>query len=133
MKKIWFLITVLIFAGCIVSSVYAGSCFSDTIVKRWLEERDRAAERVVQMWARGDLPGVFASQVAVILSNEIYLCSKCREDNDFLKNNLYILNKGSQPTVETVPGILIEQLIGIDLLSPWNQFPNFKRKEVTER
>ena len=40
MKKIWFLITVLIFSSCIVSSVYAGSCFSDTIVQRWLEERE---------------------------------------------------------------------------------------------
>ena len=116
-----------------VSVAVSGDCYSDTIVKRWLEERDRAEEHVVQVWAKGASPEEFAPEVAVILSNEFYVCSKCRDQEDFLKGNLHVLGRGSNPKVETVPGMILEHLVGREMLSPWSQFPSDRRREVTKR
>lgn len=112
------------------SAAIAGSCYSDTVVKGWIEERDRAEEYVVQVWAKGGSPEQFASEVAVILSNELYMSSKCREEGEWLKTNLHILGKGSDPKVETVPGMILERLVGHEMLSPRIQFPSNKRKEA---
>ena len=116
-----------------VSTAMAGDCNSDLVVKRWIEERDKAEKHIVQIWAQGASPEEFASEVAVILSNEFYVCSKCRNESDFLERNLHILNKGSNPKVETVPAMILEHLIGHQILSPWNQFPSSRRKEVGEK
>ena len=116
-----------------VSVAVSGDCYSDTIVKRWLEGRDRAAERVVQTWAKGAPPEGFAPEVAVTLSNEFYICSKCRDQMDFLKANLILLGRGSNPKVETVPGMILEYLVEHELLSPWSQFPSDSRRGVTKR
>jgi len=115
------------------SAAIAGSCYSDTVVKGWIEERDRAEECLVQAWARGASPEQFASRVAVILSNELYVSSKCRDEGEFLKTNLHILGKGSDPKVETVPGMILERLVGYEMLSPWKQFPSYKKKEAAKR
>ena len=115
------------------SAAIAGSCYSDSVVKGWIEERDRAEEYVVQIWARGGSPEQFASEVAVILSNELYMCSKCRDEGEFLKTNLHILGKGSDPKVETVPGVILERLVGYEMLSPRKQFPSYKKKEAAKR
>jgi len=123
-------LSVMTFGG---SAAIAGSCFSDSVVKGWIEERDRAEEYVVQVWARGGSPEQFASEVAVILSNELYMCSKCRDEGEFLKTNLHILGKGSDPKVETVPGMILERLVGREMLSPWKQFPTDKKKEAAKR
>jgi len=123
-------LSVITFGG---SVAIAGSCYSDKVVKGWIEERDRAEEYVVQAWARGAAPEQVASQVAVILSNEIYMCSKCRDERNFLKSNLHILGKGSDPKVETVPGMILERLVGYEILSPRIQFPSNKRKGVAEK
>jgi len=120
----------IILAAPVMAS--AGDCHTDRVVKRWLEDRDRAEERVVQMWARGASPDDFASDVAVILSNEFYICSKCRENSGFLEQNLHLLNSGSAPKIEAVPAILLERLIGSVILSPWRQFPSEKRKGVAK-
>jgi len=116
-----------------VSSAVAGDCYSDLVVKRWIDERDRAEQHVVQVWAKGASPEEFAPEVAVILSNELYVCSKCRGESEFLERNLHILNKGSNPRVETVPALVIEHLVGHQILSPWNQFPSSRRREVSKR
>lgn len=108
----------------------AADCYSDGIVQRWLDERDRAAERVVQIWARGAPLEDLVSEVAVMLSNEIYVCSKCREQEGFLRENLILLGRGSEPKVETVPAIILERLLGTDLLSPRKEFP-FAQKGMT--
>lgn len=128
-------ICVLFLAGMAlsVSSAKAGDCYSDMVVKRWIQERDRAEERVVQAWAKGASPADFAPDVAVIISNEFYVCSQCRSQNDFLKKNLNVLNKGSNPKVETVPAMMLEELIGQQILSPWRQFPSDKSKGVARR
>ena len=123
-------LSVITFGG---SAAIAGNCYSDSVVKGWIEERDRAEEYVVQVWARGGSPEQFASEVAVILSNELYMCSKCRDEGEFLKTNLHILGKGSDPKVETVPGMILERLVGHEMLSPWKQFPSEKRKGVAEK
>ena len=115
-----FFLWVMVFSA---ASAMAGDCYTDTIVKRWLEERDEAAEHVVQEWIRGALLEEFASEVAVILSNELYVCSQCRDQKGFLEGNIYILKGKFHPKLETVPGIILERLVGHDLLSPWTQFP----------
>ena len=109
------------------SAAIAGSCYSDKVVKGWNEERDRAEEYVVQAWTRGASPEQLASRVAVILSNELYMLSKCRDERNFLKSNLHILGKGPDPKLETVPGIILERLVGYEILSPRIQFPSNKR------
>ena len=131
MKKLMICVLFLSGMALSVSNATAGDCYSDMVVKRWVQERDRAEERVVQAWAKGASPADFAPDVAVIISNEFYVCSQCREQNDFLKENLDILNKGSNPKVETVPAMILEHLVGQQILSPWRQFPADKRKGVT--
>lgn len=116
-----------------VSVAISEDCWSDTVVKMWLEERDTAEEHVVQIWAKGASPEEFAPEVAVILSNEFYVCSKCRDQEDFLKRNLHVLGRGSDPKVETVPGMILEHSVGREILSPWSQFPSDRRREVTKR
>jgi hypothetical protein len=130
MKRLMICILFLASMALSVSNTIAGDCYSDTVVKRWIQERDRAAERVVQAWAKGASPGDFAQDVAVIISNEFYVCSTCRDQNNFLSENLNILNNGSSPKVETVPAMILEHLVGEKILSPWRQFPADKRKGV---
>ena len=127
MKKlcVYAVFLVIVFSG--VSSAFAGSCQSDTVVKRWIEERDRITVHIVQAWAGGTAPKELASEIAVVLSNEFYICSKCRNEIDFLKTNLRILNGGSSPKMETIPAVILEQLIGYPVLSPWTQFPARER------
>ena len=133
MKKlcVYAVVLVVVFSG--VSSAFAGSCQSDTVVKRWIEERDKVAVHIVQAWAGGIAPKELASEIAVVLSNEFYICSKCRDQKDFLKANLILLGRGSNPKVETVPGMILEYLVGHELLSPWSQFPSDSRRGVTKR
>ena len=118
--------------GAGVTIANAGDCSSDMVVKRWLDERDRAEERVIQLWAKGHPPDDFASDVAVILANEFYFCSKCRDNIEFLRDNVHILKTGHSPKVETVPSIILEHLLGTKFLSPWNQFPSNKRGGVVK-
>lgn len=115
-----FFLWVMVFSA---AAAMAGDCYTDTIVKRWIEERDEAAEHVVQAWIRGASVEEFASDVAVILSNELYVCSQCRDQRRFLEGNIYILKGKFHPKLETVPGSILERLVGRDLLSPWTQFP----------
>ena len=127
MKRLIGFVVFLVAIALSGSAAIAGSCYSDTVVKGWIEERDRAEEYVVQVWAKGGSPEQFASEVAVILSNELYMCSKCREEGEWLKANLHILGKGPDPKLETVPGIILERLVGYEILSPWIQFSSNKR------
>ena len=133
MKKIIFCSFVLWIMIFRFAGASAGDCYSDTVVKRWIEERDRAAEKVVQDWARGASPDEFAPGVAVIIADELFVCSQCRDQKNFLKEKIYILKGGSHPKVENVPGMILEHLVGSDLLSPWRQFPSDRRKVVRKR
>ena len=133
MKKLIVYVLVVSCIGLNLSVAFAGDCYSDMVVRRWVEERDRAEERVVQAWAKGASSEQFAPGVAIILSNEFYICSKCRDDREFLKQKLHILNKGTDAKVETVPAMILEQLIGEQILSPWRQFPSDRRKGVAKR
>ena len=133
MKRLMVCVLFVLCMGLNLSTALAGDCYSDMVVRRWIEERDRAEERVVQAWAKGASPEQFAPGVAIILSNEFYICSKCRDDSDFLKQKLHVLNKGTDAKVETVPAMILEQLIGNQMLSPWRQFRSGRRKGVAER
>ena len=133
MKRLMVCVLFILCMGLNLSAALAGECYSDLVVRRWIEERDRAEERVLQAWAKGASPEQFAPGVAIILSNEFYICSKCRNDSEFLKQKLHILNKGTDAKVETVPAMILEQLIGDQILSPWRQFSSGNRKGVTER
>ena len=117
MKK-HILVTVLLVLTGFWGTALAGSCYSDRVVKGWLTERDRSEERVVQLWARGASPDEFAPHVAVILANELYICSQCRDEKEFLEQNVHILGKASEPKVENVPGMILERFMGYDILSP---------------
>jgi len=128
MKSLMIFLVYLLISISTVSAVIAGSCYSDPIVKRWIEEIDHAAENVVQQWAQGSSPEKFVSDVAVIISNEFYVFSQCREEPKFLETHILFLNKGSDPRVETVPAMILEHLFGYDILSPWSQFPSGKRE-----
>ena len=121
---------VMAFGG---SAAIAGSCHSDRIVKGWIEERDRAEEHVVQAWARGASPEEYTSELAEIISSELYMGSKCREEGGWLKTNLHILGKASNPKVEMVPGMIVERLLGYEILSPWKQFPSNKKEEASAK
>lgn len=96
----------------------AGNCYSDSVVRRWVEESNQAAESVLQQWAQGRPPQDFAPAVAVILANEFYIFSHCREQADFVKSHVYIVNTGNNPKVETVPAVILERALGYDILSP---------------
>ncbi len=133
MKRLMICVFFVLCMGLNLSTALAGDCYSDMVVRRWVEERDNAEKRVVQAWAKGASPEQFASGVAIILSNEFYICSKCRDDSKFLKQKLHILNKGTNAKVETVPAMILEQLIGDKILSPWRQFPANRRKGVAKR
>ena len=110
----------MMFVG--LSVAMAGNCRTDGVAKRWVEERNRAEVLVLQAWARGETADRYADQVALILSDELYLCSACRDDRVFLEENLHVLSKGAEPTVETIPGIILERFLGKDFLSPRRQY-----------
>ena len=82
MKRLMVCVLFVLCIGLDFSTALAGDCYSDMVVRRWIEERDKAEERVVQAWAKGASPEQFASGVAIILSNEFYICSKCRDDSE---------------------------------------------------
>ncbi|HID10580.1 MAG TPA: hypothetical protein EYP17_04685 [Candidatus Latescibacteria bacterium] len=126
-------VLICLFLLLVASQAVAADCRSDRIVQRWLEERDRAAQHVVRTWARGAPLEEIAPGLAVMLSNEIYVCSKCRGQEDFLRENLILLGAGSEPKVETVPAIILERMLGTDLLSPWKQFPFAAKEEMVKR
>ena len=113
-------------------TVLSADCYSNLVVSGWLAERDRAEKGVVKAWAKGHPAEELASDIAVILANELYLCSTCRDQADFLKENLHLLNKDDASKVETVPAMILEVILGQDILSPWRQFPS-KRKERSEK
>jgi len=100
----------------------AGNCFNDQIVERWVRERDAAAVQVLRKWAGGIPVEDLAPEIAVIFADEIYILSKCREQTEFLNTNVYVIS-GSDPQIETVPGIILKKVLGRDILSPTIQFP----------
>ena len=104
------------------SVAMAGNCRTDAVAKRWVDERNRAEVLVLQSWARGETVDRYASQVALIFSDELYLCSACRNDGAFLKENLHVLGKGVDPTVETIPGMILERFLGKGFLSPRREY-----------
>lgn len=117
--------TTVVFLFLVVGSIAnADNCTSNTIVKRWVTERDEVSLRLLQGWCKGQNPRESASDVALILSNELYICGKCRNDPDFLKSNLILLNTGARPKVETIPIIVLEKMLGYPILSPHRDFPN---------
>ena len=109
------------------SSAFGESCYVDSTVRQWLEERDRAAEHMVQAWAQGAPLEDLAADVAVIISNEIYVSSMCRDSKDFQKEHLLIANAGPNPKVATLPAVILERLVGYQILSPRKQFPGERR------
>ncbi|MBC2714966.1 MAG: hypothetical protein HF978_06615 [Desulfobacteraceae bacterium] len=121
MRKI-ILYVVVFFVG--FTSIAAGaSCYSDRVVTRWIEERDELAVQVLQKWAKGASVDELTPAIATIISNELLTCSKCRNDVDFVKEKLILLNSTTEPRIETVPAIILKHYIGNDLLSPHRQFP----------
>lgn len=128
MKKTMVSLLVLLGVILTISQASAGSCYSDSIVMGWIAERDRAERTVIQAWAKGASPQDLAPDIALLLSNEFYICSKCRDNTQFLKNHLHILNNGSSPKVETVPAMILERLIGYPILSPHLQFAHDNRE-----
>lgn len=115
-------IMILLMFGNSIAS--ADNCVSNTIVKRWIAERDDVSLRLLQNWCKGQSPRESSSDVALILSNELYIGGKCRNDPDFLKTNLILLNTGARPKVETIPIIILERMLGYPILSPHRDFPN---------
>ena len=101
-----------------VSVAMAGDCRTDAVARRWLDERNKAEVWILQSWARGDATDQYTSKIALILANELYLCSACRDDRTFLESNLHVLGKSTEPTVATMPGMILERFLGKGFLSP---------------
>ena len=117
------LVAVSLFFGPSVSM--AADCRHDPIVRDWIIDRDRAEQHVLSQWAKGAPAGALASDVAVIVSTELFIGSTCRNEV-FLKQNLHFLGVGDDLTVETLPCMILERILGRDILSPHK---NFEKKE----
>ncbi len=124
MKKIilmatclWVIATIPGFCAC--------NCDTDPLVQRWIKEKNNAAITIVKGWVRNVPLNELAAQGAVILSNQIYILSRCKDDEHFLKNNLF-LDKGtnSQGGLELLPALIIEKMTGQDFFSPCALFEN---------
>lgn len=113
----------LIFGLFMVNSAMAG-CSNDPLVRQWVHERDQAAEKMVQRWAAGVPLTEVIYDAAVIFSNEVYIASRCRQEEDFLNSTIVLPDAGPDVSLETLPAILIEKLIGkTGFFSPYSQFP----------
>ena len=130
MKRLFIIIICLLSFTTAAMPARAGSCESDPIVKHWLKEKEEAATNVVQKWARGLAFDLIAAEIAVLISNEINLFSQCREESEYINRSIYILNQAGNSGVEAVPAIILERIIGENLLSPRRQFPDQKEKET---
>lgn len=120
----------LIVAGMVmVSLAEAGNCYTDTMVNRWLAEKQRAEQATVSRWVQGAAPEEFVSAVAEIVANELYIFSQCRDQPDYVQRHVYVTSGGAAPRVETVPAVILEHLLGEALLSPWRQFPADKDRK----
>ena len=112
--------------GCLFlgpSASMALDCRSDSVVRDWIVERDNAEKRVLKQWATGAPAGEYADGVGIIVSSELFIGSSCRSPA-FLKQNLHFLGVGGKDLrVETVPCIILERLMGKDILSPHRNFP----------
>jgi len=115
----WF-VAICTFLG--VSPGMAADCRHDPIVRDWIIERDQAEQHLLSEWAKGAPTDKLASDVSVILSSELFIASKCRSEG-FLKQNLHFLGAGSDDLrVETLPCMILERILGKDILSPHKNF-----------
>ena len=100
----------------------AADCRHDPIVRDWIIERDQAEQDLLSDWAKGAPTERLASHVGIIVSSELFIGSKCRTEG-FLKQNLHFLGKDSDDLrVETLPCMILERILGKDILSPHKNF-----------
>ena len=121
MKKIIisFLAVLVLYPLWPVHKVLAQSCWSNLLVKEWIKERNRMELSILRKWIKGAGTDELASDIARLLYVEFKIATTCRKNPKFLQKHLHLLNsQGVQPDVESVPGILLEKVIGRPVLSP---------------
>lgn len=102
----------------------ACECEIDPQVQRWVKENNHAAMNVVQGWVHGVPLKELVKDSAVILSNRIYILSKCKDNGRFLKQSL-LLGSGTESFgLEILPSVIIEKMTGTDFFSPVPLFEN---------
>jgi hypothetical protein len=109
---------------CCASPGMAADCRHDPIVRDWIIERDQSEQRLLREWAKNAPTDKLASDVGIIVSSELFIASKCRSES-FLKQNLHFLGAGSDDLrVETLPCMILERVLGKDILSPHKNLSN---------
>ena len=63
----------------------------------------------------------FLPDIALILANELYLASYCRNNVAFLEKRLHVISQESSPEIKTIPSMIFERTIGYPVLSPYGQ------------
>ncbi|MEW6078716.1 MAG: hypothetical protein AB1724_12945 [Thermodesulfobacteriota bacterium] len=107
------------FCGC--------DCDSDPLVQRWVQEKNGAAMKMVKAWAHNAPMSELAPAGAIILSHQIYILAKCKDNESFLENNLFLGNGASrQGGLELLPALIIEKMTGQEFFSP---IPLFESKK----
>lgn len=122
LKIFGFIISMLLF---VVNQAWS-NCSNDPIVQKWILERNTAEKHVIQAWAKGKPEESYLSDIALIISNELYLCSFCRNNETFLHNHLHVISTESDPQIEHVPGIILERIVGYPVLSVPRQYKRSK-------
>ena len=107
MVKVIFLIVT---AGLMTANLAMG-CDNDPLVRRWVQEQDRAAVRMLQSWAAGASMDELAEDTAVIIGNTVYIQARCRDDVVFLKRTLLLFDAGPNLCIEVLPSIILEKKI----------------------
>jgi len=91
-------------------------CENDTVTIRLVDERNQGINSFMDSWLNGAPEEELVEKLATIMSDELFLSSFCRKDIDYLKNHIVLLSEDSEPSIDKVPGILLEHLIGEPVL-----------------
>lgn len=125
MKKLVFC---LVFCGFLpVALAYAGDCNDNSVVQIWLAEREEASKKILRHWAQGGSLDEVAREIAVVVSNEMYILGVCR-DPDFLKENPVVCGAVSIPSLDSLPALILQHIAKKDILSPKREFPGLQTK-----
>jgi hypothetical protein len=126
MKKV-ILIATCLWVIAAVPGFCVCNCHTDELVQRWVKEKNTAAVTIARKWVRNAPMDDLATHGAVILSNQIYILSKCKDDEAFLKKNLFQDNDtNGQGGLELLPAQIIEKMTGQDFFSPVSLFDDVR-------
>lgn len=126
MKKLVFC---LVFYGLLPALLaYAGDCNDNSVVQIWLAGKEEASKKILRHWAQGGSLDEVAREIAVVISNEMYILGVCRDYPDFLREKLLIYGARPNPGVDSLPALILERIAKKDILSPRRDFPGLQNE-----